>query len=251
MYCTRMLTLRKKELLSSTTRYIMDQQCIITTSTDFSTRPQLCQFSKNVNATATSTNETVIPEGPQGLKKLFIKMGFNKYRLMSLGYVMYGNIVDKLNYSAFYEVFKMPDTFFSWFLVTELHVWMLMVRYMGEGKDGKLVRHNLVEAMWKDVDGRINKLGHISSKIKKKQVLQLLAQFNTALLDYDEGLLSDDKVLAGAIWRIFFCSECNNPEQVEQILIYVRKQISILDKISSQQILCNSKFEWIDLRSVR
>lgn len=53
----------------------------------------------------------------------------------------------------------MPDTFFSWFLVTELHVWMLMVRYMAEGKDGKTVRNNLVEAMWNDVDNRINKLG--------------------------------------------------------------------------------------------
>lgn len=55
--------------------------------------------------------------------------------------------------------FNMPDTFYSWFLVTELHVWMLMVRYMAEGDNGKMVRNNLVEAMWNDVDNRLNKLG--------------------------------------------------------------------------------------------
>ncbi|XP_078034660.1 ubiquinol-cytochrome c reductase complex assembly factor 1 isoform X2 [Augochlora pura] len=251
MYCTRMLTLRKKKLFSCTTRYIMDHQCNVTSSIDFLTRPQRRQFFKNADKTATSTNEAEVQGGPQGIKKFLLDRGFNKYRLMALGYIHYGNIVDKLNYSAFYEDFKMPDTFFSWFLITELHVWMLMVRYMGEGKDGKIVRHNLVEAMWKDVDGRINKLGYISPKVKKQQVIQLLAQFNTALLEYDEGISSDDKGLAGSIWRIFFVCECNNPEKVEQVLSYVRKQLSILDKIPSQQILYNKKMDWIDLRGVR
>lgn len=53
----------------------------------------------------------------------------------------------------------MPDTFYSWFLITELHVWMLMVRFMAEGSYGKVVRNNIVEAMWTDITVRINKLG--------------------------------------------------------------------------------------------
>jgi len=53
----------------------------------------------------------------------------------------------------------MTDTFFSWFLVTELHVWMIMVRYMAEGKNGKLIRDNVIAAMWEDTDARINNLG--------------------------------------------------------------------------------------------
>ena len=28
------------------------------------------------------------------------------------------------------EAFDMPDTFFSWFLVTELHVWLMGARLM-------------------------------------------------------------------------------------------------------------------------
>ena len=53
----------------------------------------------------------------------------------------------------------MSDTFFSWFLITELHVWMLMVRFMAEGRKGELVVRNIVEAMWQDVTVRIGLLG--------------------------------------------------------------------------------------------
>jgi hypothetical protein len=52
----------------------------------------------------------------------------------------------------------MPDTFYSWFLVTELHVWILMVRTMAEGEEGRFVRNNIVEAMWEDVSTRVKKL---------------------------------------------------------------------------------------------
>lgn len=54
---------------------------------------------------------------------------------------------------------NMPDTFFSWFLVTELHVWMIMVRYMAEGNAGKIVRNNLVATLWQDTNARVENLG--------------------------------------------------------------------------------------------
>lgn len=59
----------------------------------------------------------------------------------------------------FFVDFNMPDTFFSWFLVTELHVWMIMVRYMTDETNGKVVRNNAVGAMWEDTKARINNLG--------------------------------------------------------------------------------------------
>lgn len=54
---------------------------------------------------------------------------------------------------------EMPDTFNSWFLVTELHVWMLMVKAMEIGGDGRLIRNYIVEAMWEDVSTKGKKLG--------------------------------------------------------------------------------------------
>jgi len=59
----------------------------------------------------------------------------------------------------FFVDFNMADTFFSWFLVTELHVWMIMVRYMADEKDGKIVRNGAVAAMWEDTRARVENLG--------------------------------------------------------------------------------------------
>lgn len=51
-------------------------------------------------------------------------------------------------------------------------------------------------------------------------------QFNAAVLSYDEGLLSNDQVLAAAVWRRLLQSECNNPEQLERLVHYIRKTVN-------------------------
>jgi len=61
--------------------------------------------------------------------------------------------------SVFSTDFNMADTFFSWFLVTELHLWMIMVRYMAEGNAGRLVRNNAVNTLWEDTKARAMNLG--------------------------------------------------------------------------------------------
>lgn len=54
---------------------------------------------------------------------------------------------------------KLPDTFNSWFLVTELHMWMLMVKATEFGQDGRTISYYMVEAMWGDVSEKGKKLG--------------------------------------------------------------------------------------------
>lgn len=68
----------------------------------------------------------------------------------------------------------------------------------------------------------------IRSKIKNEQLKEISYQFNAAIIGYDEGILSDDKTLAGALWRRFFQLEGNNPEHIEMLLIYVRKQVRLM-----------------------
>ncbi|XP_076633536.1 ubiquinol-cytochrome c reductase complex assembly factor 1 isoform X2 [Colletes latitarsis] len=187
------------------------------------------------------------------IKRILYKLGIHrqKYQLIALGCFIYEDLVDTLNYTPFYKDFNMPDTFFSWYLVTELHIWMLLVRFMSEGEEGKIVRYHIVESMWRDIDVRVNKLGVIHPKIKRQQMCTISAQFNAAMIGYDEGILSDDKVLAGALWTRFFGLECNNPEHIEKLLIYTRKQIHLLDKIPSKEILTYSKINWTDLRDIK
>lgn len=51
-------------------------------------------------------------------------------------------------------------------------------------------------------------------------------QFQYALIGYDEGLESD-MILAAAIWRRIFERQCDDPELIEKLVIYVRKQVGV------------------------
>lgn len=75
------------------------------------------------------------------------------------GYLLYESVADNINYNEFFDEFALPDTFYSWFVITEIHVWMLMVRCMAEGEDGRVMRNSVVQAMWADVALRAKKLG--------------------------------------------------------------------------------------------
>lgn len=94
---------------------------------------------------------------------------FQKLKLT--GYFLYECIPAKVSYNEWFEILELPDTFASWFNVTELHVWMLMVRYMAEDiavsasekkkyvkGDGYFVRNCIIEALWADVSNRIKLL---------------------------------------------------------------------------------------------
>lgn len=56
----------------------------------------------------------------------------------------------------------MPDTFNSWFIITELHLWMIFVRLMNEGTQGTMIRNFVMEALWNDVEFRSKKLATVS-----------------------------------------------------------------------------------------
>ncbi|XP_012231939.1 ubiquinol-cytochrome-c reductase complex assembly factor 1 isoform X2 [Linepithema humile] len=203
----------------------------------------------------TSVIENARPMDPFG--NLLRKTGLvdmQKYKNIAIGYSVYENILKQIDYQFFFKYFNMADTFYSWFLVTELHVWMAMTRYMAEGKNGKLIRNNIVSAMWEDTNARIENLGNISGKLKHKQIKDLSDQFNAAIIGYDEGILSDDKVLAGALWRRFFNFEGHNPEHVETLIIYIRKQICLFDNLPSHEILIknvkNPAFKLIDIKDL-
>lgn len=97
-------------------------------------------------------------------------------RLKVTSHLLYESVADKINYVAFFRDFNLPNTFNSWFLVTELHVWLLMMRSMAEGsetgEDGRFLRNCIVEAMWGDVNTRAKKLG-VSSKTPLRSLINL------------------------------------------------------------------------------
>ncbi|KAL6442122.1 hypothetical protein ACFW04_002434 [Cataglyphis niger] len=198
-----------------------------------------------------STVEVIQPLGR--IERMLKKIGLldvQKYRYMAIGNQVYENVVAQIDYPFFYKYFNMADTFFSWFLVTELHIWMIIIRYMAEGDAGKLVRNSVVSTLWQDTNARAENLGKITERVRNKQIKEISEQFNAALIGYDEGIQSDDKVLAGALWRRFFHLECNNPEHIETLIIYVRKQICLFDNLPSHEILKKPVFKLIDIKDI-
>lgn len=65
----------------------------------------------------------------------------------------------------------------------------------------------------------------MSSDVRQGQVKELSHQFRGALIGYDEGWLTNDMVLANMVWRRVFNQECNDPEKVELVVKYIRKQV--------------------------
>lgn len=139
----------------------------------------------------------------------------------SRGSLLYSNL-DRIEYMDFVTRFNMRDEFLSWFVISELHVWMLMVRAMGETHPVK-VRDGLNKLLWQDTIMRMKPL-----HLERSQIQQSLADYGSAytyaLISYDEGI-KDDKVLASALWNRFFLKECENFEHLELLVKYIRLNV--------------------------
>ncbi|KAG5866560.1 hypothetical protein JTB14_013830 [Gonioctena quinquepunctata] len=169
-----------------------------------------------------------LPKEDGILKKVLKKIPFlniHKMRLKAASYILYEEIADKVDYVSFFEEFHLPDTFYSWFVVTELHIWMLSVRVMADGEDGLLIRNAIFDALWRDVTQRVKKLGTGNPSAVKQDIEELSEQLQAALIAYDEGIQSDDTVLAGALWRRLYQMGHVHPHNLEKLVEFVRKQM--------------------------
>ncbi|XP_063533291.1 ubiquinol-cytochrome-c reductase complex assembly factor 1 [Cydia strobilella] len=197
------------------------------------------------------------------VKKFMKAVGWmdqSRTRLKLTGYFLYESVPDKVAYMEWFENLNLPDTFATWFTITELHVWLLLVRYMAEDVvpstekkekyikgDGSFVRNCIIEALWADVGNRIKLLEGANPAIARKQVSELSEQFQAALVGYDEGL-SDDRLLAAAVWRRFYSmSEDTQVEHVERIVHFIRHQLKVLDKIPSDDLKWKPEITWLSI----
>ncbi|XP_071578451.1 ubiquinol-cytochrome-c reductase complex assembly factor 1 [Temnothorax nylanderi] len=250
--CARLLSSPKNAALLRVTRIHGDLSNVRPLPAVSAMHPPVSRDIHTISDQPTSTVVNIQPKMgfvERTLKKIGL-LDIQKYRTIYMGYGVYEHVINQVDYPFFFKYFNIPDTFFSWFLVTELHVWMIMVRYMADEKDGKVIRNNAVKAMWEDTQARMDKLGSIRSKIKSEHIREISYQFNAAIIGYDEGIQSDDKTLAGALWRRFFQLECNNPERIETLLIYVRKQISLFDSLPNHEILRKPVLKLIDIKTL-
>lgn len=204
---------------------------------------------------AANGSASVTDEAKEGFLKRFIKkMGWidnSRVRLRVSSCTLYESVADSINYNEFFTHFEMPDTFNTWFLITELHVWMLLVRAMAEGAEkdaaGRFMRNCIVETMWNDVTTRAKQLSAHNPSVVRPQIQLLSEQFQAALISYDEGISFDDKALASALWKRFFSGHCKDYEKLELLVKYVRKQVAMLDETSRYDFAIKPKIKWLPL----
>uniref|UniRef100_A0A8C8UR95 Ubiquinol-cytochrome c reductase complex assembly factor 1 n=1 Tax=Peromyscus maniculatus bairdii TaxID=230844 RepID=A0A8C8UR95_PERMB len=84
----------------------------------------------------------------------------------------------------------------------------------------------------------------VNSYILKKNMALMTNNFYAAILGYDEGILSDDRGLAAALWRTFFNQKCEDPRQLELLVEYVRKQMQYLDSMNGEDLLLTGEVRW-------
>ncbi|XP_061065115.1 ubiquinol-cytochrome c reductase complex assembly factor 1 isoform X2 [Eubalaena glacialis] len=198
---------------------------------------------------STKDSPQPVEEKVGAFTKIIEAMGFtgplkySKWKIKIAALRMYTSCVEKTDFEEFFLRCQMPDTFNSWFLITLLHVWMCLVRMKQEGRSGKYMCRIIVHFMWEDVEQRGRIMG-VNSYILKKNMMLMTNNFYVAILGYDEGVLSDDRGLAAALWRTFFNQKCEDPQQLELLVEYVRKQIQYLDSMNGEDLLLTGEVSW-------
>ncbi|XP_022673295.1 ubiquinol-cytochrome-c reductase complex assembly factor 1-like isoform X1 [Varroa destructor] len=178
-----------------------------------------------------------------------LRFAFKEQPLLTEGSIfIYEATVDKVNIELWFKHFKLQDTFLSWFYVTELHVWMTLIRAMADTNSyrGSYLRNEIVKNLWRDSDVRLKKLARISASIKNQCVNDLSEHFYAALCIYDEGLNRDDQALAGSLWRVLLTCDpdLQDFKQIRTLVHYVRRNVAYLDSLPHELFIKEGNLEW-------
>ncbi|CDS03299.1 hypothetical protein LRAMOSA00701 [Lichtheimia ramosa] len=139
------------------------------------------------------------------------------------------------NKAFFIEACNLPDNFQSWFSVTQLHVWMLMVRLRADS-NGKMLIQELVNRLFEDAEARIREHDITQQRMINNYIQDFLAQFHGGVVSYDEGMCKDDPVLAAALWRNLFAPTSNDAVNLALVVQYIRRELKALDELDGEKL---------------
>lgn len=138
----------------------------------------------------------------------------------------------------YYETLNLPKTFSQWYQITVLHYWILSVRMRAMPfKYGRNYQQKLVDRIFRDMELRMaEELGISSNSVIEKFLKQYHTQLLGNVLSYDEGLVTDDITLSGAIWRNIFNGNPNvDMRHIEAVVSYVRSNLYVLNKMTDRE----------------
>ncbi|KAI5956880.1 CBP3 [Candida jiufengensis] len=137
----------------------------------------------------------------------------------------------------YYQTLGLPMSFSQQFQITILHYWILSVRMRAlPFKYSRQYQQKLIDRIFTDLESRMTtELGIKSGRLIEGYSKDYHSQLLGAVLSYDEGLMSDDITLAAALWRnIFNANENVDVRHIEALLVYVRSQLYVLNKMTDR-----------------
>lgn len=152
------------------------------------------------------------------------------------------------NSRFYYNTLGLPQTFQQWYQISTLHMWMLFVRMRAmPRKYCREYQRKLVNGVFDDISVRLTRDVQITSE---RQINTYKKQFHDqlrgAVFSYDEGLYTNDAVLAAALWRNLFSGKKDiDMSYLEQLVHYVRTQMYLFDRISDRDF-ATGRFGFID-----
>jgi cytochrome b pre-mRNA-processing protein 3 len=134
----------------------------------------------------------------------------------------------------------LPPTFQTWFQITQLHIWMMMVRFRALDKSlGRHYQQQITNHFFNDAEARLRVVYQIrDGRIIQTYMKDLLLQWRGSIVAYDEALCSSDAVLAAALWRNMYGAKADFPlTSLASMSAHVRKQLVKLDNAPDEQVL--------------
>lgn len=165
---------------------------------------------------------------------------------------LYYNCADNYDFQKLCDAFGLGDYMSSWYKLTLMHTWMVLMRLHSEfdGNAYMRLQRGLLSTMWLDIDHR---LGIVSKELNQTMTGQNDMKHMHGLhlqtfFEYDEGFLHDDRVLAGAIWRCLYMNRQVDPIHLLKVVTYMRSTVAWLETKNTNEILVEGISEWKQLR---
>lgn len=137
-------------------------------------------------------------------RQLFRLFGYNEQKADIVRYAprIFEGIRQQASRDEFYDVLGVSKAFEQRFQLHVIHLWMLVSRLRNEGRMGKVYLQAVTEILWDDTWRRLVADGVPGYKLDKTMDTLRKAYYGT-LVSLDEGHLTDDMRLAGALFRYF------------------------------------------------
>ncbi|CAL1537516.1 unnamed protein product [Lymnaea stagnalis] len=166
------------------------------------------------------------------------KLEVPRTKLLLSGMNLYVSCTDFVDFSEFVKGVNLPDTFTSWFLLVQLHTWLVNVKLSQMGKEGVLLKKYMYTAMWQNVERRLETFQDISGSERRKALENYYSLMVLSVLYYDEGLLGSDKTLANSLWiQLYGLDPAVQTDKLEILVEYVRKQVHHHDQLDPYPIM--------------